>query len=322
MNYLVIATIAYFVIALEVILDKFLLSSKRVSHPAIYAFYSGIMTAFVLFLIPLPKFHVVDGAQIIARLLTGIVFTYGFMALFFAINRSEASRVIPIVGAMTPITTFFLSMFFFNDQLGTLQTLGIFILIVGGLLISFDIPFKLNKNKFFNGFYLSILAGVLLAIEAASFKGFSNHDNFLNVFIWTRFGVVLGALSLLLVPAWRKIILKSFAGSNRKGKENHKTGALFVFNKVLGGIGSILTKNAISLGSVTAVSALVSLEYAFIFLLGLVFSVRFPRIFQESRKADDLLQKIISILIIGVGMVYVSGQTPTSFLNRIFHLFV
>lgn len=322
MNYLFIATIAYFVVALEIILDKFLLSSKRVSHPAIYAFYSGIMTAFVIFMIPLSKFHSIDSLQIVLRLAGGVVFTYGILTLFFAINKSEASRVIPVVGAMTPITTFFLSKFFFNDHLSNLQAMGVAILIVGGLLISFDIPFKINKKKFFNGFYLSILAGVLLAIEAASFKSFSNHDNFLNVFVWTRFGVVLGALSLFIFPAWRQVIWKSFSGTNRKDKKNHRTGFLFVFNKILGGIGSILTKNAISLGSVTAVSALVSLEYVFIFLLGLIFSVRFPRIFQESRKPDDLLQKVASILIIAVGMIYVSGQTPTAFLNHTLHLFL
>jgi len=306
MNYLVIASIAYFVVALEIILDKFLLSSKRISHPAIYAFYSGVMTAFVLFMIPLPKFHLVATGDIISRLIAGMIFTYGILALFFAINKSEASRVMPVVGAMIPITTFTLSRFFFRDHLSEIQLIGVFVLIIGGLLISFDIPFKVNQKKFFRGFYFSILAGVLLAIETASFKVFSNSDNFLNVFVWTRFGVVLGSLSLLLVPVWRKDILKSFHHSNRKNTENHKTGALFIINKILGGIGSILTKNAISLGSVTIVNALVSIEYVFILVIGLIFSVRFPRIFQERENLENIVQKVISILIISLGVFLIS----------------
>jgi uncharacterized membrane protein len=306
MNYLVLASIAYFVVALEIILDKFLLSSKRISHPAIYAFYSGIMTAFVLFLIPLPKFHLVGFGTTLGQLATGVIFVYGILSLFFAINRSEASRVMPVVGAMMPITTFVLSLLFFHDQLSNLQSVGVFVLIVGGLLISFDLPFKVSQKKFFKGFYLAILAGILLAIETAAFKGFTNHDNFLNVFIWTRIGVVLGALSLLFVPIWRKDILKSFSHSNRKEKDNHKTGFLFVVNKILGGVGSILTKNAIALGSVTVVNALVSIEYVFILVMGLIFSIKFPRIFQEKENLENIIQKVISIVIITIGIVLVS----------------
>ncbi len=306
MNFLAIATIAYFVIALEIILDKFLLSSKKVSHPVIYAFYSGVMTAFVLFLTPFPIFHIVGSEQIIGRLVTGIIFTFGFMTLFFAINKSEASRVMPVVGAVIPITTLLLSMFFLNENLNHWQIAGVFILIAGGLLISFDIPFKVNKKKFFKGFYLSILAGVLLAIEVTAFKAFSDHDTFWNVFIWTRFGVVIGAFILLLFPIWRRDIFNSFSHSNRKDKENHKTGALFVFNKILGGVGSILTKKAIVLGSVTIVSALVSVQYVFILILGLIFSLRFPKIFQEKEDVGNIVQKVISIMIISLGIVLIS----------------
>ena len=111
MNYIVIATIAYFLVALEVILDKFLLSSKRVSHPAIYTFYSGLLTAFVFFMVPF-SFHSMSIWFAWVSLITGMIFTYGILALFFAINKSEASRVMPVVGAIIPIMTFVLSVIF------------------------------------------------------------------------------------------------------------------------------------------------------------------------------------------------------------------
>lgn len=306
MNYLVIAILAYFLVAIEVILDKFLISSKRVSHPVVYAFYSGILTGFVLFMIPLPKFHPIEAMQVIARIASGIIFVYGILSLFFAINKSEASRVMPVVGAIIPIVTFVISGIFFQERLTSWQIWGVLTLIAGGLLISFDIPLKINKKKFFHGFYFSILAGVLLAIEASLFKYFSHSDNFVNVFVWTRFGVVIGALSFLLMPKWRGIIFKSFRGAPHKKAENQMTGFLFVLNKILGGIGSILTKMAISLGSVTIVNALVSTEYVFILLLGLVFSVRFPRIFQEKEDLLNIFQKVFSIIIISLGVVLIS----------------
>ena len=48
MHWLTITIVAYFLLALEIILDKFLLSSKRVSHPSIYAFYSGALGFFAV----------------------------------------------------------------------------------------------------------------------------------------------------------------------------------------------------------------------------------------------------------------------------------
>lgn len=306
MSYVLIALIAYFVVAVEIIIDKFLLSSKRVSHPAVYAFYSGVMTAFVLFLVPLPKFHMIDLSDILARVVAGVIFTYGILLLFYAFNKSEASRVMPVVGAIIPIVTFFISGLFFNEKLTFIQIISVAVLILGGLLISFEIPLKVNKKRFFVGFYFSIMAGILLAIEASLFKHFSDSDNFLNVFAWTRFGVVIGALSLLLFPVWRRYILKSFHGSPHKERKNQITGILFVLTKILGGVGSILTKFAIALGSVTVVNAMVSTQYVFILLIGFLVSFKYPKIFQEKKDVLVMGQKILSIIIISLGIFLIS----------------
>jgi uncharacterized membrane protein len=308
MSWLVIAIIAYFLVALEVILDKFMLSSKRVSHPAIYAFYSGTLSLFVLAFIPFGV-HWLPFSQIVFSLVSGAIFTYGILTLFFAIKENEASQVMPVVGAMIPLTTFFLSWAFIGERLAHVQIWGVALLILGGLLISFDLPFHVSKKKFFAGFKLSLLAGFLLAVAFTAFKHFFDKNNFITVFTWTRFGLFAGALSLFLTPAWRKVILGSFGGfkGGQKQKENHRTGMLFVLNKILGGTGSILTNYAIKLGSVTIVNALVALEYGFIFIFGLFFSVWFPVVFKEKKGWMHLAQKMASIVIITAGIVMVSN---------------
>jgi uncharacterized membrane protein len=309
MSYVAIAIISYFLIALEIILDKFLLSSKRVSHPVVYAFYSGILSLGALLIFAPLGFHWISFSSAILSFLAGLIFTYGILCLFFAINKSEASQAIPVVTAMTALTTYFLSLIFLHEYLRNHQLVGVAVLILGGLLISFDLPLKINKRKFFSGLYFSLGAGFLLAIAFTSFKHFYDRDNFLNVFIWTRVGLFIGALTLLAVPAWRLIITHSFTGlkkDKKEKKENLKTSVLFVLNKALGGAGSILTNRAISLGSVTIVNALVSTEYAFILLLGIVFSVWFPQIFREKRDVKSLVEKIAAILLITTGVVLIS----------------
>ena len=153
---------------------------------------------------------------------------------------------------------------------------------------------------------MTVLAGVLIAVAFSIFKYLYEQDNFFNVFIWTRLGLTIGALSLLLFPVWRKDIFKSFQRSNYLKKENRRTGVLFVANKILGGIGSALTHFAVSLGSVAVVNAMASLEAVFVFVVGITLSAKFPAIFQEKRTLKNVLHKTLSICIIVAGIVLIS----------------
>jgi drug/metabolite transporter (DMT)-like permease len=302
---MIIATIAYFFIALEVILDKFFLSSKRVSHPSIYAFYSGVLSFFTILLFPF-GFHSITFLEFIYSIAAGIIFIYGVLFLFFAIKKNEASRVTPLIGAVISIITFLLSLFFLREKLDLLQLLGIAILVFGGLFISAESLIK-GKRKFFSGFYQVILGGILLALASVLFKSLYKHDNFINVFIWTRMGLTVGALSLMLFPDWRKMIISSLANFKKPKLEEKNSGIFFVTNKLLGGLGSILLHFTISLGSVTIINALVSVEYIFIFLMGVIFSSWVPGIFQEKKDWKNFLQKITAIFIITLGILLVSG---------------
>lgn len=305
MNWFTIAAVAYFLIAVQTILDKFLLSSKRVNHPAVYTFYSGVMSFFTLVLFPF-GFHSIGAGLLIQYILSGALFAFGMLLLFFAIQKSEASRVIPVVGVVIPITTYFLSIFFLSDKLSNAQLFGVVVLLFGGLLISWLRPAAGEKHSLFAGFYQAVASGVLLAAAYTFFKGFYQHDNFMNVFIWTRLGLFFGALGLLLVSSWRQAIFASLTNFKKPSHEQQSSGVLFVANKIFGGVGSALLNFAMSLGNITVVNALVSLEYVFIFLLGIGFSFWLPNVFQEKMDWQNSLQKIIAILVISSGIILIS----------------
>jgi uncharacterized membrane protein len=303
MNWLAITFLAYFLLGSEVVLDKFLLSSKRISHPAIYTFYSATTGLFALIFIPF-GFHSISYLEFFYRLAGGIIFIYGMLALFSALNESEASRVAPVVGAVVPMTVFFLSLMFLGERFTEKEILGLILLVFGGLLISLDFS---QGIKLFSGFKRSVAAGILLALAATIFKGFYNHDNFLNVYIWTRIGAFAGVLFFFLIPAWRKIIFNSLLKFKKPEKEHKKSGVLYIASRAMGGLGSILKERATSFAaaSVTLVNALVSVEYVFVFIMGILFSLWFPKVFKERKDLGTAMQKIISIIIITIGIVLV-----------------
>jgi uncharacterized membrane protein len=305
MSWVIIALIAYIFIGTQTLLDKFLISSERIAHPAIYTFYSGILSLPILLLAPL-GFHRIGGTEFFWNIFSGALFVYGILFLFFALRKNEASRVVPIVGAVVPVVTFILSFFVLGSVLKSQQIIGVILLILGGFLISFETENGNKKTKkLFSGFYLSIISGIFFGIAFVIFKKLYLTDNFFNVFLWTRIGLFAGAMTLFLIPNWRKIIINSFLSAKKAPKKDYQTGFLFVGNKILGGVGSILLQRAVSIGEVTIVNALVSIQYAFIFVVGIFLSLHWPEIFHEKRNKKEIWQKIFAIAIITVGIFYI-----------------
>ena len=305
---------AYFLGALAIILDKYLLTSEKISTPAVYAFYVGVLGLGVLLFSPLGFFFgsfvlkIPTASQFWLSMESGILFLFAIMALYFAVKKSQASKVTPVFYSVIPMVTFILAYFSGLEIFSWEKELGIGLLIVGGLLISFDLPLRLNKKKFFAGFYLSLLAGTLMGVSTYLLKLVYQQQNFYNGYVWTRLGAFLGTLMLLAVPTWNKQISKSIFTRRKKSqrKENLKTGGIFVVNKIIGGSSSALINLAIGLGSVTLINSLVSLQYVFVLVIAVLLAKKLPHIFEERLLFWDWAQKIGAIVIIAGGMFLIS----------------
>ena len=224
MSWIFVAVSAYFLGAFAVLMDKFLLGSKRISSPQVYTFYVGIFGLGAFLFAPF-GFDVPSGWQIVVALVGGAVYVGGIFALNLSINKAEASRVTPVVFSVVPIASYLISYFWGHENLSLAQLGGVSLLILGGLLISFDLPLKIkpqtlrlmrkiklsfvenvvfvaddggkSSNKFFDGFYAACASGILLAVSYVIFKVVYAEQEFFSGFIWTRLGGFLAALSLL-----------------------------------------------------------------------------------------------------------------------------
>jgi len=286
------------------VLDKFLLGSKRISSAPVYAFYVGLfgLGAFLLapFGLTIPNNNI-----IILCLIGGALFFAAILLLYFAFEIAEASRVAPVFGAVIPIVTLVLSITLGLEKFSTWQIWGVISLIFGGLLISFDLPLRLGKKKFFSGFYYALAAGFVMAIAYLMFKNISNHEGFITWYIWTRVGSFLGALGLFLIPMWRKNILRSFHFVKKDRKQAITTSGIFLSNKIVGGASTLMLNYAIGLGSVTLLNSLVSIQYVFVLVIVAILSKTKAHIFQEKLLFWDWAQKIAAIAIIAVGMILI-----------------
>ena len=302
MTWIIIVVGAYLFGALSNVGDKFLLGSKRISSAPVYAFYVGVFGLGAFLLAPF-GLSIPTGNIMILCLVSGALFLAGITFLYFAIERAEASRVVPVFGAVIPLASFILAAIFSIEKLALIQVFGVALLIFGGLLISFDLPLKLGKRKFFSGFYHACAAGLIVAVAYLMFKHISESgEHFITWYIWTRVGSLFGAVGLLFVPSWRKNIFNSFSAAKKNKKHAAKTGGIFIGNKLVGGTGTLMLNYAIQLGSVTLINSLVSLQYVFVLAIVAILSRTRAHIFQEKLLFWDWAQKIVAIGIIAIGM--------------------
>jgi drug/metabolite transporter (DMT)-like permease len=308
---------AYFINAGVYIADKFLLS-KKIHSSIAYAFYVGVWSIFNVFLLFLwpwtPNLR-----ELTVDLLAGFLFLVTLVFWYKALHQSEASRVVPIVGALVPVFSFIFSFVFLGEILSQQQLIAFIILICGGVLISIkhtkvylyqkvitrfrevigdiigDIPARAQPTS--RLLVNSVVAAVFFAAYYVLMKYIYLHQPFIGSFVWSRLGSFIGVLLMLLVSDWRYLIVKQ-----QKGAKTPKNMLFFLTVRLLAAAAFIMINWAISLGNVAMVNALQGVQYLFLFVIILIVSARFPKVLNEQLGGGVFLQKLIGTVMICLGL--------------------
>lgn len=289
MTWLLIVILAHVFYALVFLIDKYILS-RPLPHPIVYAFYVGILSASILFLIPF-GFYFPSALETFLVLLAGVAQVAGWIFFYKALNKGEVSRIIPFVGGFIAIFILILSRFFIGEYLASQQLIAFGLLVVGGLILSF------KKQGFFKShFALALLASLLFAVFWVITKYIFNDAPLFIGLIWLRTAVAIIALCLLIPRRNRQLIFKK--------TEKLKSGTIkFFFSaRALGVLAALFMYWAVFLGSVTLANSLQGLQYVFILVLAFLLFKKFPKLREQFSK-EILIQKIIAIILISIGLV-------------------
>jgi len=315
--WLIAAVSSYFINAGVYVSDKFLLS-KKVHSSVVYTFYVGIWSIFnfsILVFAPwMPNFK-----ELMLDLLAGGLFLLTLVFWYKALHQSEATRVVPIVGALVPIFSFVFSYIFLGEVLSERHILAFVVLINGGILISVKrTKFYILKDiserfRFmFGDVFGSIHAGyrstkhlIINSVTSAAFfagyyvmiKYVYSTQPFVGSFVWSRLGTFIGSIMILFIPEWRKRIIEY-----RKEGEAPKNFFFFITVRLLAAIAFILLNWAISQGNVALINSLQGVQYVFLIFLVLFLSKKFPSIMHEELGGGVMLQKAIGISLISTGL--------------------
>lgn len=317
MVWLLVTVVSYFINAGVYVADKFLLS-KKIHSSITYAFYVGIWSIFNFILLIFSPWMPGLGDFFI-DVFAGMLFLATLIFWYKALHQSEATRVVPIVGALVPIFSFLLSYIFLGEKFNQNQVLAFAILIAGGILISVkqtklyvyrhvadrirdvagdmfgsvSAELRPTRRLLLN----SLISAFFFAAYYVLMKHIYMTQPFIGSFVWSRFGTFIGVLLILVVPEWRKLI-KEHKGSARAPKNL----SFFLLVRFFAAMAFIMLNWAISLGNVAMTNALQGAQYLFLILMVLVLSAKFPRIFREELGRGVIMQKLIGVILVSLGL--------------------
>ncbi len=305
MNYIPITILAYLFNGVALLVDKFLIT-KKIPDPLVYVFYFSVFSLLLLFVIPFAK--VPTPYVFFLASLSTIIWTSGIYFMLKALQIGQASRVIPIIGALIPI--FLLIEGLFNNRLASHEILGILILILGMVaIIAPDISGGLKtqrKEIFFRELPLGVLSAFLFATSYLILRFAYDFSNFLTVFSYSRLILIPVGILIILLPKTRRIVWPTgnSTQSNFPGGFNFfsKSGLIFLGGQAAGGTSEILLTFSISLATPALVNSLQGLTYVFIFLASLILAKKYPGIFKESFNFLNIAFKSLGIILIFAGL--------------------
>ncbi|OGF51556.1 hypothetical protein A3I27_01645 [Candidatus Giovannonibacteria bacterium RIFCSPLOWO2_02_FULL_43_11b] len=294
MSWISFAVFGYFLQAVSVLGDKIILK-KILPSPSSYAFWQGILSLGAVILIPF-GFSLIPTDKIFISFLAGAFWLYGLFFFFTALRKADASNVLPVVLSITAILLFIMEGFFMGHQFSPTDLLAGVFMVSGS--VSLSLEHRWGHRRKIRGFIIpAVVTAFLFAFSTFLMKYLFGTESFFNVFVWSRGGLFLAGLTLMLSPEYKKEI---FQGS--KSLRNQRASVSIVINKIFGASGALFVFFALSRGPATLVNALQGLQYAFLFIIGAFLSLWIPTLHKESLSPKAIMQKVFGIVFISFGL--------------------
>lgn len=286
----ILATLAWTIVN---IIHKYILS-KWVRDPVVPVMILGVIGLIASFLVyTFQGFSFLSYLNISLAFASGILYILAMVFYFKAVKIEEISRVVPLF-YFTPLFILLLATIFLDEIFTPMKYLGIFLLIIGAILVSSK---GLTNIQFGKAFWFMVLASLSLAINQVITKYLLNFTDFWTIFSYTRIGAIFA-----LIPIFYLNFHKLLSTVKRHGK---KVVGVISANESLNMTGVLLITIAASVGYVTLVNALASVQPFFVLLFAVILSMFYPKILKEEIGRSTIILKLVAIIMMFAGAMLI-----------------
>jgi len=294
MLWAVLAVLAALAWSFVNVLDKLIVTkyTRKPIVPILFIGAIGLLGSLVIYLIkgysPMPP------QNIVLALAIGGVTVSAILLYFKALQLEEVSRVIPLL-YLSPLFILVMAALFLGEIFQPVRYAGIFLIVLGAVLIS-----TRNFRKMAFGKAAGFMVGSTMvgSVGAVLTKHLLNTSDVWTFFAYSRIGMFLA-----LVPFF--FINFSDLASTVK-KHGARAVGVITLSESLGFAGAVLIIFATKLGFVTLVTALSSIQALFVLVLTVILSVYFPKIMKEEIGKKTLAIKLLSIILMFIGVILIT----------------
>lgn len=297
MEWLYFALLSTILFGIVNIFDKFILSkinSLKLSpqYAVIIMFSHFFFASLMITFNPLEYVfpHSILGISI------GFLWFASIVFYSLGLYKGDVSNVIPFL-FLTPLFIVFLAFIFLGESLLTFQYIGVILMIIGAITVSYKkIPGRLPIAPFVKYVLPSIIIGAILSVTD---KFILTAINYWSLYFYASFGGLSTALiTLTLFPKFRNGFIQVLNILKSKF-------IVIAINQTIAFLAFITFFIAISIQFVSIVSAISALQPFFVFVYIILLSNFFPRILKEHYTKSTIMLKIISVTAIFVGSLFV-----------------
>ena len=292
------ALIGPFLYALTNHIDKILLNKYfREGGVGTLVIFSSLLSVLALpFLFWAdPTILNVDGKSILVLATVGIINTLVLWFYLLALKDEEASVAV-VFYQLVPVFGVVLGYFILGEVLTRIQIIAMAIIILGTTIISFEIDaenkFKLRRKTV----ALMLSAAFLWAFESVIFKAVALEENVVRSLFWEHITLVLVGVGIFIFIRPYRVHFISAVRDNSKAILS-----LNVANETLYMLGNLAFSFAYLLAPVALVLLAESFQPIFVLIIGIFLTLFFPKLSAEKIHAKHLSQKVVAILITGIG---------------------
>ncbi len=278
--------------AVSNIFDSYIVGSvfKRVPTTI---FYMNLTN--VLGLLCLPMFGPIHSLPLNAWLVVGVlaVINLGYQFPYFAaLNRLDTS----VVAALFQMEKIFIPVWAYliiGEALHPIQYVGF------GIIMLFSVFLNINRDshiKINSGFWLMLLATIILSFEGTFYKALLENTDWVSVAFYVMATSFVGQFTMLFIPSVRQDIVKCFADYR------HRFG-MFLFMEIFDRLAAFSLVFALSLIPVLVDSGIQSVQPIFVAFYGVILAHFFDKRFREDISRPAMIKKILCFVMISIGVV-------------------
>ncbi len=265
---------------------------KKTTTLIFFASFTNLLFLPIILYLDFPSF--ITPSQIPFFILLGLT-GIGFLYPYYKALQNDDTSIVVSLFSLGKIFVPLLAFFFVGEILNPIQYLGFFVIILSAASLTLNRHQKFRPNP---SFFWMILCTLIIALEAVIYKYVFTLMSWGTGFTWATLFSSLFALPLIFIAKTRGDIIsqiKTFRANFR----------LFAFEEFLTFGGSAASTFAISLTSVTIVSAISSFQPVVVLLYALIFGRFFPQVFKEDIATKSLIKKIILFVVMVLGVIII-----------------